>query len=117
MGADDPERQIVEARTEELRTAARVASQDGREVDAIRRELEHLERRLAALSAERINPGLVDHPRNKRWSINDPGAYARVINEKLDQATESNRASVIERIAALQKRLERAGQEDERPSS
>ena len=97
----DPSRIALESRREELRIAARRASDGARNPLALERELASLEARLAELEKEKIKPSWIEH---RNW-VNDPSAYAGRINELLETATELDRQPIETRIAELREQL------------
>lgn len=94
------------AKLEERRTALRRYAQniaDGRrDRSSLQQELEHLERRLAAFQADKIE---VPSWQMSMATLNDPAAHATKINQALDQATAADREAIEQRIKQLKKAL------------
>jgi hypothetical protein len=99
IGPDHPDRPGLERRRDELQTAARRAADLGRAPEAIRAELDHLERRLAEIDGELIKKSWAERG-NYGW-INDPGAYAHGINQELERSNEDVREEAVTRISEL----------------
>lgn len=103
----DPQRLGLEQRREELRAAARslLLSHDPA---ALRAELQHLERRKAALETEKVQiPKWQQHTGGK---LTDPEAAGSRINERLDEANAHDVVSIERRIDEIEEALSRDGQ-------
>jgi len=85
-----------------LRRYARNLADASRDRSSLQRELEHLEGRLAAFKADKIE---VPSWQMSMATINDPAAHATKINEALDQATAGDRESIEQRVKQLRKAL------------
>ena len=103
LDPDDPERLPLEAERELLRADARQAVGPGASVDYLRYELAHLERRLAELRGEEIEPPSA--ARNP-MAFTDHAAFARRINEMLESKTGDERVFLEKRIAELRRQLD-----------
>lgn len=101
---DDPRRVALDRRREELRRTARDAADRARHPDSLRRELELLRDRLAALEALPIEPSWPE--RTPAPWINDPSAYARDINRRIAEQTAGERRWLAARIARLETLLQ-----------
>lgn len=102
LDASSPRYQELEARRVQLAVAAEEAADAARNPQALRAELEHLERRLASFESEKIN---VPAWQAAMPSINDPAAHASKLNAELDAKTALERATVEKRIARLKRTL------------
>lgn len=104
LPADAVERRELEQRRAQLRAAARQAADEARDPSYLRLELEHLERRLAALEHRKI--------KIPRWQaaikwMNDPAASINAINRRLEDADATDRAALSARIEELRLVLDR----------
>jgi hypothetical protein len=94
----------LERRRLELKGMARDAIDQARNRTALEQELEHLETRLSRLEDDRIEVPTWQKTM-RRYTINDPGASARRINDELDRNTEDDRAAIEARIVRLRRVL------------
>lgn len=97
-----PEYHELEAKRIRLTAEAAEAADAARNPEALRAELEHLEKRLAAFEAEKIS---IPAWQIAMTTMNDPAAHAVNLNAELDAKTELERAAVEMRIARLKKAL------------
>lgn len=100
LAGDDPLRRSLESRKVELQTAARQAADRGRDPAALELELAELRSRLRGLDDRPIGKGWSEKG-NYRW-INDPGAYANVINRRIAEGDSPDREWVEQRIGELE---------------
>jgi hypothetical protein len=94
----------LERRRLELKGMARDAIDQARNRTALEQELEYLETRLSRLEDDRIEVPTWQKTM-RRYTINDPGASARRINDELDRNTEDDRAAIEARIVRLRRVL------------
>ncbi|MEN8234631.1 MAG: hypothetical protein ABFR89_06875 [Actinomycetota bacterium] len=101
---DDRRRATLEHRRDQLRAAARAATDASRSEVSLQHELAGLQQRLARIDERPIGKGWAEKG-HYRW-VNDPGAYANQINEKLNEQDALERATIIARILELERALQ-----------
>lgn len=97
----------LEHRRDQLRAAAREASDASRSDAILRHELDSLQQRLAQIDERPIGKGWAEKG-NYGW-VNDPSAYSRRINRELEDQDAVERTAIISRIQELKKLLGSSG--------
>jgi len=100
---DDPRRQDLLERREELRRLARAGHLAMADPAGLERELNHLRKRLATLERERVQ--IPKWQKQAGGYLTDPEAAGREINRKLDQINAPERATLEQRIAEIESTL------------
>lgn len=95
-------RSALEERRMTLRQQARDLADETRDSGSLRKELEHLEKRLAGFDSDKIE---VPAWQMSMATVNDPAAHARKINEEMDKGNATDRESIERRIRQLRKAL------------
>jgi hypothetical protein len=97
----NPERAALESKLEDYRTEIRLATDRGRSLDSLQRDLAHVSERMDDLSRQRI-----DAPFSAMsFSLNDPEAYSLPINKAIDENNADTVATLKQRMAELQRAI------------
>ncbi len=97
----DPERTALEAELEDYRTEIRLATDRGRSLESLQRDLAHMGERMDELRRQRI-----DAPFSAMsFSLNDPEAYSLPINKAIDENNADTVATLKQRMAELQRAI------------
>ena len=103
LAADDPRREALVQRRDELRVAARDMALAGRPVAALQKELSRLRARRAALDSEKVQ--IPKWQKQTGGYFTDPEAAGSRINEKLDLVNKREIESIERAIQEIERVL------------
>lgn len=104
LSPDDPRRSALEQRQSELRSQAMDLSLERRHPVSIRNEIAMLEARLNEISGMLIPKGY--NEKHLGRTVQDPGAYSRVINRSIAEEHAQEVRDIETRLALLRGALE-----------
>jgi hypothetical protein len=100
LPAGDPSRSELEAELDDYRAEIRLATDRGRSLGALRRDLRHIDERMSDMQRQRISAPFA----TPTFSVSDPEAYSVPINRAID----ANNADTLTSLEQRKRELETA---------
>jgi hypothetical protein len=106
---EDPSRSELEAELDDYRAEIRLARDRGRSLESLRRDLHHIDERMADLRRQRISAPFA----TPTFTVSDPEAYSVPINRAIDANNADTLASLEQRKRELETAISMTAAETE----